>query len=45
VNGSDVTLHGVHVAEGLVAQMAANSINLFVDKSVLEKREKKNFIF
>ncbi len=44
VNGSDVTLHGVHVAEGLVAQMTADSINLFVDKSVRETR-KNQFTF
>ncbi len=44
VDGSDVTLHGVHVAEGLVAQMAADSINLFVHKSV-RKTRKKHFNF
>jgi hypothetical protein len=45
VDASDVTFHGVHVAEGLVAQMAADSISLFVDKSVREKRGKKELFF
>ncbi len=45
VDGSDVTFHGVHVAEGLVAQMAADSISLFVDKSIREKSDLNILLF